>query len=774
MSTMTELLQQAMALLQSGRAGEALDVYERVLAARPRDAGTLNFAGIAAFQAGRQQQALDYLARAARAAPNDPEICANYGLVLHQSGRAKDAVKAYRRSLRRAPDMPSTYFNLGLALRDLGQLSQAVSAWDKALRLEPQNPNLINSRASALEEMGRLDEAEAGFRRAVALDPGYARAWANLAELLAGTGRGGEADGIATRLLAQRIDDPGVLYTLGNIAMDSGRLEEAATRFARALALAPEFAAARINEGSVLRRLGRLEEAARTLEEAVRLEPEAVEAHLNLGNVRKFAGDLEAAGRCFADAVALDPENRPAMAALLYVHMAVCDWAALKDLKARLDTAVAGALRRGERAQEPPYLNIHHCDDPLRNLAVAQSEAAGISSQRPPTGPTPPRAASTARLTIGYVSSDLRNHAIGHLISSLFGLHDRARFRVIAYSNSPDDGSVYRARTERDSDAFREVFALGDDALARQIVEDGVDILVDVNGFTDGHRLGVFAMRPAPVQVTWLGFPGATGGAFMDYMIADRTVVRDGEDAFYTERIVRLPHCYQMKEREPIAEIDAGGRAAYGLPPKGPVFCCFNRAMKLEPVMFEAWMRILRAEADSVLWLLAEEPAAENSLRAAAEQAGVAPSRLIFAEQRPKAEHLARYRLADLALDTRIYNGHTTTSDALLAGCPVVALEGRHFASRVSASILRAAGLEELIAADLDAYVGLARDFVSDRILRDRIVARVRQAAEGSAMFDAPRFVGGLERAFEKMWQRHAAEMPTAAIDVDDDARSDD
>ena len=365
------------------------------------------------------------------------------------------------------------------------------------------------------------------------------------------------------------------------------------------------------------------------------------------------------------------------------------------------------------------------------------------------------------RITIGYLSSDFHNHATAHLMLNLFGLHDRKDFNVFTFSYGQNDESAYREKIKNDSDKFFDLQAAGHLEAAGKIFESGVDILVDLKGHTRYNRLEICALRPAPVQVTYLGFPGTTGADFLDYIITDRIITPEDQSPYYSEQLVYLPHCYQVNDHKQKISDAPFSRSDFDLPEKGFVFCSFNSNFKIEPVMFGVWMYLLKKAPDSVLWLFKSNDLAERNLKIEAQSRGVGGDRLIFAEKMPKDQHLARCRLADLALDTRIYGGHTTTSDLLWAGVPVVTMLGTHFASRVPASLLNAVGFPELITHNLEEYESLALRLSQNPGELAALRTKLTQNRKTEPLFDTPRFVRNLESAYHKIWARFlTGEMP--------------
>ena len=367
---------------------------------------------------------------------------------------------------------------------------------------------------------------------------------------------------------------------------------------------------------------------------------------------------------------------------------------------------------------------------------------------------------------IGYLSEDFRNHPVGHLTCGLYQLHNRRDFKVYAYSYGKDDGSSYRRQIMLGCDRFVDIRSLNSLEAARRIYDDRVDILVELGGHTAGSRLDICALRPAPIQVTYLGFPGTTGAKFIDYIITDKIVSPETHDRYYSEKMVYVPHCYQVNNnRQQISE-NKWCRRDFQLPERDFVFSSFNQAFKIEPVMFYTWMKILKRVPGSVLWLLRDNAIAEKNLRQAAASRQVDPRRLIFSAKMSKEDHLGRMRLADLALDTRIYNGHTTTSDCLWAGVPVIALKGSHFASRVSASILAAADLPELVVENIDAYEDLAIELSRNSSRLRKIKNKLHQNRMNVLLFDTHRFVHNLEKAYRKMWRGFQQGSPLQSIEV--------
>ena len=537
--------------------------------------------------------------------------------------------------------------------------------------------------------------------------------------------------------------------------------------------LKPDHADAHNNLGNVLKERGKLQDAVIAYRRALALTPDHVDAYVNLGITLIALGRRVEALEAYRRALAIRPGLGIAQGMFVHMLQHACDWGEFETAAAKLDrapgTLVDGDLDKGVICAERPFVSITRCDDAARNLAIAESWSTDVVrrvSSHEIEFAFDNQRLRKKRIRIGYLTADFHAHATAHLMAGLFGLHDRDRFTIHAYSYGPDDKSAYRARIAADSDAFADIRDLSTTQSARRIYQDEIDILVDLKGYSQESRLDICALRPARVQATYLGFPGTTGADFFDYVITDRIVTPEDQVPFYSENFVYLPHCYQVNDHTQAISNAPVTRADCGLPEDGFVFCSFNQSYKIEPLMWDVWMRILRGVPGSVLWLLRTNKLAEANLKREAVKRDVDPGRIVFADFLQKSEHLARFRLADLFLDTRIYNGHTTASDALWSGVPVVTLQGQHFASRVGASLLNAIGLPELICHGLDDYETLTVRLAREPGEVEAIRAKLARNRLSEPLFDTPRFTRDLESAFAAMWDIHIAGEPPRMIDI--------
>jgi protein O-GlcNAc transferase len=482
-------------------------------------------------------------------------------------------------------------------------------------------------------------------------------------------------------------------------------------------------------------------------------------------------GNPDSAFDFFRKALAIRPDFDLARVDFYYALKRTCAWSQMESLDKELDASTDIALENGTQVTEDPFLNLARHADPIRNLAVAKScsDAIQAAASRLAVDFTfEDRGVANPKITIGYLSKNFRNHAMAHLMAGLFEHHDRKRFNIIAYSSGEDDRSDFRKRIEKGCDRFVDIRVCSHLESAQAIYSDKVDILVDLMGYTRGGRMEIAALRPAPVQVRYMGMAGTTGSDFFDYLIADKTVVPPEHARYYSEKLVYMPTCYQVNDsRQTIAPM-LFSRSEQELPANGMVFCSFNQLFKLDPVLFKVWMKILQRVDGSVLWLQSGPSSAMTNLKNAAKDCGILSERLVFGSRMPKAEHLARLKLADVALDTRIVNGAATTSDALWAGIPVVSLEGNHFSSRMSASILRAIGLPELVVNSLDEYLDLAVKLGRNPDFLNSIRQRLSDNRCTKNLFDTDNMTRNIETAYALMWHRYYIGKKPTQIDLGD------
>ena len=656
----------------------------------------------------------------------DPVVHNLLAVSLMQQARHEEALAALASALERDPASAGTRLNFGSALIHLGRHAEAIPHLQRAAELEPRLPQPHNNLAHAYMALGREDQALESFRNALARDPGNADAHA----------------------------------LVGMIHRARGRLEEAITSLRMAVAIAPAHLPALTHLGAACQERGLLDEALAHFEKTVALDPTSGEAQHNLGIVLQGLSRHDEAMAAFGRALELAPGRKYTQGALLWSELLTCRWEALAT---RIE-AVRAAVRSGAVAIEPfPFVAVS--EDPREQRVCAQRFYEDRVKAREPLWRGERYA--HGKIRVAYVSADFRDHAVAYCIGELIELHDRSKFEVIGVSLGPDDGSAMRARLARAFDRFVDARAVSDLDAARLLRESEIDIAVDLMGYTRGSRPGIFAHRPAPAQVGYLGHPGTVGAGFLDYVLADRVVLPEADEASFSEKAVRLPGSYQANDRKREVAERVPARTELGLPESGFVFCCFNNSYKIAPRMFDVWMRLLDRVPGSVLWMLADNESAARNLREEARARGVAPDRIVFATRVPAPEYRARCRLADLCLDTLPYNGHGTTGDMLWAGVPLLTCEGTAFAGRVAASLLRAAGLPELVAGDLAEYEATALRLAADGARLADLRARLERNRSSAPVFDTDRFRRHVESAYTTMWEAARRGEAARAFDVE-------
>jgi predicted O-linked N-acetylglucosamine transferase (SPINDLY family) len=634
-----------------------------------------------------------------------------------QQGRLHEAERDLRKILRKAPDHVGALNVLAIVYVTLKRHAEAEPHLKAAIRLQPRSDVTLYNYGLVLKALNRPDEALQRFSEALALNPGNAE----------------------------------TLNNRGTVLNDIRDYAAALADFDRALALNPRHAAAHFNRSKSLAELTRYDEALAACDAALALQPDMAEAWFGRGFIfakRRRPADAVSA---YLRAQALNPDLPLLKGNLLHQKMLICDWNGIDGLIAAIETDLAA----GKLAAEPfGWQGIAASEASLQRCAEL-ANAAQFGKAAPPKNIG--AVAPGAKIRVGYLSGEFREQATSLLLVGALEQHDTSAFEIVAFDNGFDDGGPTRQRIARAVDRIVDISAMGDVEATAAIRAQGIDILVNLNGYFGGQRNGVFARRAAPIQVNYLGFPGTLGAGFMDYIIADPHVLPAEHRRFYSEKVAWLPHCYQANDNRRAIAAHIPAREDCGLPSDGFVFCCFNNAYKITPAVFDSWMRILLGVEGSVLWLLDDSETAVANLRREAQRRGVDPARLIFARRLSPAEHLARHRCADLFLDTLPYNAHTTASDALWAGLPLLTCEGHTFAGRVAASLLRALDLPELITRDRSEFEARAIELARHPMQLPAIRAKLAHGRSVAPLFDTRQITRDIEIAFRTMQQRRMA-----------------
>jgi len=728
-----------------GRPAEALEIYDSAIALNPRDADLHTNRAIALEQLGRPEEALDSCDAALALQPSSAGTHLIRGMALRRLRRLGEAAASYDAAIRLQPGSAEAHYNRGNLLQDMESYQQAVDSYDAALRLRPGYPVAHCNRGNALRRLNQPHEALKCYDRAIELQPGFAEAHSNRGSVLQEFKRFGEALGSCATAVRLQPGSADIQYNLGTVLQSLQRMEEAVASYDEAIRLAPDHGKAHDNRGGALLALGRLEEALASYDAALRFDPAEPTLHYNRANVLQQLGRLDEAIDGYRRALTLRPGYVEAQGQLLYQQARVCDW---DDIDGVADLARIGV----ETGAISPFAMLALEDEPERHLARARKWVSEKYKGLGLLGPRPQAASPVIR--VGYFSADFHNHATMHLIGRLLETHDRSRFEIHAFSY----GTRRDALSDRAAaavDRFHDVGGMSDKEIAAVAREQGIDIAVDLKGHTQEMRLGIFSYRPAPVQIGYLGYPGTTGAHFIDYIIADDFVIPEGSRHLYTEKVITLPGCYQVNDDGRTISDRAFTRDELGLPDGGFVFCSFNASYKIRPLEFDIWMRLLSQVEGSVLWLLGDNRWAEANLRGEAEARGIDPDRLVFAERMALSDHLARHRCADLFLDSFNCNAHTTASDALWAGLPLLTRAGEGFAARVAGSLLNAVGLPDLVVGSAEEYEVLALRLATDPDHLAAVRARLAAARATAPLFDTDAFARHVESAYELAHARY-------------------
>ncbi|HEX4635439.1 MAG TPA: tetratricopeptide repeat protein [Rhizomicrobium sp.] len=738
------LLSQAIAFHQTGRLADAERLYRQLMAVNPGEAAAPHMLGVVRAQQGRNSEALELMGTALALKPEAPEILSNYGNVLKAQGRFQEALASYDKALSIKPDYPATWNKRALVLRDLGRLAEALESAGKALSIQANPIEALNTYGIVLADLGRPQEALAHYDRALTLAPAFPDALNNRALTLRNLKQLEDALASVEQALTSQGDFAEAWNNRGVILFDLKRMGEALQSYDQALVLRPGYADAYNNRAAALFGLRRFPESLADCDRALALQGRFADALYNRGNALSELNRPQEALSSYEQALAIDPDHPNALSGLANAAMTIGDWTRTAHLAEQLK---ADVLENKSHIQ--PFVLMGYVDDNELQLRCSQNYVR----QSGPGALAPwwqGEAYGHDKIRLAYLSADFHEHVTAGLLAEMFERHDRERFEITAVSFGPDDASAMRARLIQAFDRFHDARQQSDRDVAALLRAWEIDIAIDLGSYTSGARPWVLAHRPAPVQAKYMGYPGTSGSDFIDYLIADRMAVPEDQQRFFSEKIIALPDTLWVTDtRRTLTQ--APSRGEVGLPEQGFVFCCFNHNWKITPPVFDIWMRLLGKVEGSTLWLLEGNATIRGNLCREAEARGIDESRLVFAGRTSSEKHLARHQLADLFLDTLPYNAHTTASDALWAGLPVITTPGRSFPARVAASILKAAGLSELIARDLEQYealaLTLARNPAALAVIRKKLLA----SKDSMALFDTARFTRNLEAAFVTM-----------------------
>lgn len=705
-------------LLEKNRTDEAILHCDTLLDVNPQDADVHYLKGLALRQLGNLQAAKTSLESSLRIAHDNILALFALGNVLRLQGDLKAAEQAYLKTIALDVKHEKAHFNLGLVYHKSGNLSQALTSYDRALEINPGYADALNNKGSVLKTLGNLQGAYQCYSDAATIKPS------------------------AT-----------IYYNIGLVLQMLNRPGDATEAYICAVKHKPDYCEAWIGLGLALHKHKSYPQAVDAYKKALALKPDNPEVWNSLGVTYKKLKMLEPAIECFARAVAIKPDLSDALGALVQNKLHACDWKGIDEVF----SAVEVSIKHGGK-MVPFNILATPLSAELQKQCAEQYTAHNFPQMNALTGVY--TRYHHQKIRIGYFSADLHNHATAYLMADLFERHDRSVFEIVGFSFGSESQDEMALRVRQAFDAFYDVGSMSDIDIAKLAVAKEIDIAVDLKGYTRGARPGIFAYMPAPVQVSYLGYPGTLGAPYIQYLIADKVLIPQGAQIHYTEKIAYMPDTYQVNARRKVLPQHATTRQDHGIPEHAFVFCCFNNNYKITPDVFDIWLRLLHEVEHAVLWLFEANPSATVNLKSRAQAVGITPERLIFAKKVPQEMHLARYYHADLVLDTFHYNAHTTTSDALWVGCPVLTCLGSTFPGRVAASILEAFGMPEMITTSPESYFHLARQLALDANRLHAIRQQVAVHRDTQALFDIDCYTTHIEHLYLQMYQRHQDGLP--------------
>ena len=745
--------QQALSFHQQGQLESAEILYKEVLQIQPQHDDALHFLGVIAFQRGQHQHAIDLISQSININPNNAGSYLNIALAFQALNCFEEVLASYDRALTIKPDHVETLFNRGNVLIELKRYDEALASYDHALTINSDHVDALFNRGSVLNELKRYGEALASYDRALTIKPDHVDALFNRGSVLNELKRYHECLASYDRAVNIKPDYTEVFSNRGIVLTTLKRYEEAIASYNHALTIKPNYVEAISNLGNVLTELKHYDKAIASYDRALTINPDHVETLFNRGNVLNEFKRYDEAIASYDRALTIKPDMEFLFDDWFHTKLKICDWNGVDNNLNKLEQGI----ERDGKISRPFIIQIASS-----SAALQKKAACCYAQEKHPTNVLAPPIVKHvhAKIKIGYFSADFCNHAVAILTAELFERHDRSRFEVIAFSfHTANHKDNMRLRLEGVFDQFIDVSQQSDEQVVRLARQLEIDIAVDLNGFTGGSRPNLFAMRLAPIQVSYLGYIGTMGTYYIDYLLADTTLIPIEHQAHYCEKIAYLPHSFQVNDSKlPIAN-KSFTRAELGLPEQGFVFCCFNNNYKITPAVFDSWMRILHQVEGSVLWLLEDNDTAAKNLRLAATARGIDAKRICFAKRLPKPEHLARHRLADLFLDTQPCNAGATASDSLWAGLPILTCLGETFAGRMAASLLYAIGLPELVTKNVTDYEALAIQLATHSEQLTVLKQKLADNRLTYPLFNTALFTQHIESAYQMMFERYQADL---------------
>jgi protein O-GlcNAc transferase len=710
---------------QLGQLNQAISIASNLVRLYPDALILHEVLGASNLGLGNAEQAIKNYQKVIQLNPKHTDAYNNIGIVYFEQGNFSQAVESYEKVVELEPSFADAHYNLGNALKELGEIEKAIFSFRSALKINPNDVEVISNLGAALKDYGELDQAYYCYAKALEINPYYAPAHNNM----------------------------------GNVSQDRGDTDAAINSYKQAIKINPKYAEAFNNMGTALQDKGDISASIESYKNAIKIRPNYAEAHNNIGTALQEQGQVTQAINSYDQAIKIKPDYEAALIQKLYQKAHICDWREIIK-----DGELIAKLGFSNQGVEP------FCFLPLEDAPKRQKKRAELYADRTfkqiPLLSLQRSLQKINKIKIGYFSRDFRPHPVAYLMAKVFESHDRNFFTVYGYSLGLTNDSDMKQRLTKAFDVFTDVKDMNDKEIALLARQDKIDIAIDLSGYTQQNRSGIFAYRAAPVQINYLGYPGTMGAPFIDYIIADQNLIPETSQQYYSEKPIYLPHHYQAQDDTlPIAN-NALSRSDLGLPKNGFVFCAINNSYKITPNEFNIWMTLLKKVKNSFILLLETNKWVKNNLHMEAAKRGVSCDRLIFVQKVPHEKYLAQFQLADLYLDTFIYNAGATASNALWAGLPVLTKTGNSYASRMASSLLMSIGLPELITNTSSGYEKLALEISSEPERLDSIKRKLHRNRLSKPLFNTKLFTTHLEEGYRIAYNRHRDGKEPAVIKV--------
>ena len=721
---------------KKGEIEEAQKLYRAVLKAFPNNK--------------RAQQSLTALDKSKQPAAmqGPPQDTINQLINLYNRGQLTAVIEQATKLTEQYPEAFFVWNLLGAANKGLGQVGEASEAFNKVTELNPAYADGFNNLGITLQDQGKLDEAIASYKQARSLNPDYAEAYNNMGTALQDQGKLDEAIEAYNKALSLKPDYAEAYNNVGNALQYQGKLRVAIEAYEKALSLKPDYSNAYNNMGTAIKSQGKLDEAIASYNKALSLQPDYAEAYNNMGNALRDLGKPDEAILSYKKALSLKPDYSEARAQKIFQQARICSWSAMNEDWPYVSQL--GVIRNNV----PPFTMLSIEDAPDRHLLRSKLFSTETFPNHAFAFPKKTVHKSN-RLRIGYFSADFREHPVAYLIAKVLDLHDRDQFEIFGYSLHGSEKSEMRQRLSKSFSSFVDAQNMSHKDVALKARKDGIDIAIDLNGYTVNARPRIFVYRAAPIQINYLGYPGSMGAEFIDYIIADRNLIPDDFQKFYCEKPIYLPNHYQAQNDELEIANETPTRSSLELPEHGFVFCAINNSYKITAREFDIWMRLLQKVDGSVLWLLKSNKCAKENLVNEAVARGIAPERLVFAKKVSHEKYLAQFRQADLYLDTFNYNAGATASNALWAGLPLLTMQGKSYTARMASSLLHSIRLPELITKSELEYETLALRLAQNPELLAALKQKLAINRTTKPLFNTEVFTRHLEDGYQQVYQRY-------------------